>query len=542
MLLCDRVYAVLYLQHQLHASLHLPLMQQAKLWLRASLTPDRALALATPDSADRLRDVLASAAMMARGSKSFTMASHLFAWPTRADIQGVYAFCRITDDIADDDDNGMGVAERSRRLARIQAALLQAPEHLDLADRPPASTATPGPPPPMPTADSSVSEPTTSGAQVSETRASPRQPRNRRGGTAANALDDTSGRRLANRGEEINAPVNFSAATATTTIEKHGVSKGDHDQGLTPLEKMAVRCAVRAQVHCGVPVAPFLGLLRGYARDLSGEPITSEADLVEYARLVAGTVGEMVTHVMLAAHTGCPRWASALVASSTGGRSASLAQSQPASLLPPSSCCLFGIHVLAWSSWLSAASSVLPFLSRHRVLLQPVDGAVVSATELERAILAPACTMGIGMQLLNVARDLITDAKLGRLYAPPSYLVPSNASPLPHVSDPSGQGAWRQALVWRMASEDLSPADHRALHACAADLVALAQAHLDVAISEGAPQLPPTVRPAVLAAARVYGGIGQVLKARRLRGEPYPARAVVPAARKLWEVLVAVYV
>ncbi|MBX9815986.1 MAG: phytoene/squalene synthase family protein, partial [Sphingomonas sp.] len=68
--------------------------------------------------------VAAARASIARGSKSFAAASHLFAPQMRERAWLLYAWCRACDDIADGQDHGHGmtrVADAPARLARLTA-------------------------------------------------------------------------------------------------------------------------------------------------------------------------------------------------------------------------------------------------------------------------------------------------------------------------------------------------------------------------------------------------------------------------------------
>ncbi|ORZ39450.1 Squalene/phytoene synthase-domain-containing protein [Catenaria anguillulae PL171] len=49
-----------------------------------------------------LSDTVASSYLIRHGSRSFHLASILFPWDLRSDIHALYAFCRVTDDLADD--------------------------------------------------------------------------------------------------------------------------------------------------------------------------------------------------------------------------------------------------------------------------------------------------------------------------------------------------------------------------------------------------------------------------------------------------------
>jgi 15-cis-phytoene synthase len=84
-----------------------------------------------------------------RNSRSFSFAAHLFAPELRRQVSAVYAFCRITDDLADADD-GTDAAHRLNRLAlwehRARAAYHGATTGLPLLDSVMQTAATSGVP------------------------------------------------------------------------------------------------------------------------------------------------------------------------------------------------------------------------------------------------------------------------------------------------------------------------------------------------------------------------------------------------------------
>lgn len=119
---------------------------------------------------------------------------------------------------------------------------------------------------------------------------------------------------------------------------------------------------------------------------------------------------------------------------------------------------------------------------------------------------AHAIDLGVAMQLTNIARDVAEDAAQGRLYLPAAWLPPGLAPS--GVLDVPGP-------VFQAVQQVLALADRR-----------FRSAEL------GYRHLPPRVRPAIRAAARLYEEIGlRVLR----RGPGYLAagRCVVPLPRKL---------
>jgi phytoene synthase len=131
----------------------------------------------------------------------------------------------------------------------------------------------------------------------------------------------------------------------------------------------------------------------------------------------------------------------------------------------------------------------------------------------DRQTLARACDLGIAFQLDNIARDIVEDAAIGRCYLPRRWLAEEGIAGAP---DPVTDAA--------------------ALYRLCGRLVDLAGPYRSSAL-RGTPALPWRSAWAVLAATRIYGGIGR----RRLALGPgrLAVRATVPAAAKLAAVPVA---
>lgn len=103
--------------------------------------------------------------------------------------------------------------------------------------------------------------------------------------------------------------------------------------------------------------------------------------------------------------------------------------------------------------------------------------------------LARACDLGLAMQLTNIARDVGQDARAGRLYLPLSWL------------DRAGIDPDRIAQMNRATPE---------LRAVVSGLLARAEEYYRRS-EPGIAALPPSCRPAIMAARLVYGGIGGAL-------------------------------
>lgn len=127
--------------------------------------------------------------------------------------------------------------------------------------------------------------------------------------------------------------------------------------------------------------------------------------------------------------------------------------------------------------------------------------------------LAAAARLGIAMQLTNICRDVREDWERGRLYIPSALLENAGGRWLiSHVGGPLS-GAARQPLArataWLLerAGEDYRAADR------------------------GMASLPPSCRPAIAVAGRLYAAIGDEIA--RAGHDVLAPRAVVPRRRKL---------
>lgn len=122
-----------------------------------------------------------------------------------------------------------------------------------------------------------------------------------------------------------------------------------------------------------------------------------------------------------------------------------------------------------------------------------------------------AAELGVAMQLTNIARDVVADAAMGRVYLPAELL--------------EGLGTSQAAVLAGEAGE--------ALPFAVAALLKRAEAHYAAGLA-GVPYLPWSCRPAIAAARTVYGAIGQVLAAQG--HDPRRGRASTSRAHKLREV------
>ncbi len=119
-----------------------------------------------------------------------------------------------------------------------------------------------------------------------------------------------------------------------------------------------------------------------------------------------------------------------------------------------------------------------------------------------------AIDLGIGMQLTNICRDVLEDAKMGRRYIPTEIIGKISLDDLINPSA-AQQERLRKALYF---------------------LLNLADEYYDSGES-GLPYLPLRARHGILIAAKVYGAIG--LKLRSLDYRYWDGRVVIPKTRKL---------
>lgn len=127
----------------------------------------------------------------------------------------------------------------------------------------------------------------------------------------------------------------------------------------------------------------------------------------------------------------------------------------------------------------------------------------------DEAVLRRACDLGLAFQLTNIARDIVADAELGRVYLPADWLAEAGVEPSPAaVADPAGRVA---------------------VFAAARRLIEAAEPYYDSAL-EGLPALPFRSAWAIAAARGVYREIGREV----LREGPraWDTRPVVGGGRK----------
>ena len=129
----------------------------------------------------------------------------------------------------------------------------------------------------------------------------------------------------------------------------------------------------------------------------------------------------------------------------------------------------------------------------------------------ERAILQRACDLGLAFQLTNIARDVVEDARNGRLYLPGDWLVEAGVAPT--------------------ADAVTEPANRLAVAAVTRRLLDQADAYYRSA-RDGLGHLPVRSAWAIASARGVYRGIGR--QVRRRGAAAWDDRARVSSLGKLW--------
>ncbi len=135
---------------------------------------------------------------------------------------------------------------------------------------------------------------------------------------------------------------------------------------------------------------------------------------------------------------------------------------------------------------------------------------VMGVSPDRREILDRACDLGLAFQLTNIARDVMDDARVGRVYLPAELF---------------GRAAVTPAFV-------LDPANRDAVVSATHALLELAERYYASA-RIGIARLPWRSAWAIATALRVYREIGRRV---RFLPEPWARRVSVPRWRKLWHV------
>ena len=136
----------------------------------------------------------------------------------------------------------------------------------------------------------------------------------------------------------------------------------------------------------------------------------------------------------------------------------------------------------------------------------------------DRAAHVHAVDLGIAMQLTNICRDVLEDARMGRVYLPADRLRAHGVTP--------------EALLDGTADRD-------GVAHVVRDLLELAE-HYYASADAGMRYIPARPRMAILVASRVYRGIGRRLLSRH-GGDALHGRTFVPMLSKLGWTAVALF-
>lgn len=125
-------------------------------------------------------------------------------------------------------------------------------------------------------------------------------------------------------------------------------------------------------------------------------------------------------------------------------------------------------------------------------------------------ILARAADLGVAMQLTNIARDVGTDARAGRLYLPRAWMREQGLAPQDFLSEPRFQPVIAD-IVQRLLER---------------------AGHLYTRSESGIAALPKDCRSSIYAARLIYADIGRMLQ--KQGWDSVSSRAYVRSPRKLW--------
>jgi len=136
---------------------------------------------------------------------------------------------------------------------------------------------------------------------------------------------------------------------------------------------------------------------------------------------------------------------------------------------------------------------------------------VMGADPENEALLDRACDLGLAFQLTNIARDIVDDAKAGRIYLPTEFLEDAGLAADPTVIlNPDNRFALAHAVSRLLQEADLYYAS----------------------ATEGIPDLRPRAAAAIASARNIYRDIGRLIRNRGPRA--WDDRAHTSKPRKLW--------
>ncbi|MGL5137572.1 MAG: phytoene/squalene synthase family protein [Beijerinckiaceae bacterium] len=150
-------------------------------------------------------------------------------------------------------------------------------------------------------------------------------------------------------------------------------------------------------------------------------------------------------------------------------------------------------------------------VTAYAVRVAGTVGVLMSALMGGRAAstLARACDLGVAMQLVNIARDVGEDARMGRLYLPRQWLAEAGVDADAFLTSPAFDARLGSVVARLIAEAEKA--------ACRA--------------ADGVASLPLDCRPAIHAARLIYGEIGR--EVARQGFNSIDTRAVVAGQRKL---------
>lgn len=356
-------------------------------------------------------------AVLAKHSRSFYTASYVFPSAVRRDLVILYAFCRVLDDFCDES----ATPEDARSLIDMSK------EFLDLVY--PGTTSAYG--------NGNLSSRSSPSLEKGDINLQPSSP---------TASSD-------------NRPAPPTEFQVSAFLHKR-----------VPKEAQS-SFFLLSTITGRIPRYPFDDLIAGYEWDMAGRqerPIETEADLVEYSRMVASSVAEMCV----------------------------------------------------WAMWANEGS-------------RPEDPRV------RKHILARAASMGVALQITNIARDIREDAQKGRIYLPKAWFTISNGhvttindeknssndekhtrkahgrSYPPNGTRLSSPHPERDFEVLEVAANSNGILDAREFPYAVyiRRLLDLAEEHKQ-GTNEAIQQLPRSCQAGIRAATRVYIGIGSAIESR----------------------------
>lgn len=161
---------------------------------------------------------------------------------------------------------------------------------------------------------------------------------------------------------------------------------------------------------------------------------------------------------------------------------------------------------------------------------EPHSGAVQNDPRERKEVLAKAASMGVALQITNIARDIREDATKGRIYIPQDWFKPSAAATATAASSEKADAASAEKgkLSEAGIEERARLADYANLvqaahgqrfptptefryHVYVRQLLALAEAH-KAGTAAAIRKLPRSCRPGIRAATQVYIGIGDEIR------------------------------